>query len=297
MKNRIYGVVVLLLLSACGGGQSSDGTDTDGQQTEAVTWKSKFPSLWSVAYAADINPEDVTYDQFINTLAEKLKADTAFTNSVKGDAGVQGIVGPAGPQGTGGSAGLDGTDGTDGADAALSDWETMYSFSTGDSFFYTCNSNSPCTADDLTFHQVYVNSTTNPYYVATLIAGGVSGTDLINTGATMTNLRASTNCEYKAQTFLTLSSYPEDPDKELIPSKMGSGNVYFNYKGTFTGEFDIVIGDASGGGPRPALIVSTRLPYSFAATQSEKDRIAHEFNNVGTGLFSRMVLKRRCPQP
>ena len=86
MKKYINGIIVLLILSACGGGgQSSDNTGTNEQQTAAVTWESKFPSLWSVAYAADINPEDVTYDQFINTLAEKLKADTAFTSNVKGD--------------------------------------------------------------------------------------------------------------------------------------------------------------------------------------------------------------------
>lgn len=287
-KKLIYIAIVLLTLTACNGQNSSDtdsnNTNNNTQQNESVTWKFKFPSLWGVAYASDINPEDVTYEQFVNAVVEKLKTDVDFKDNIKGDTGEQGIIGPAGEQG------IQGIPGQDGTDATLPSWETMYTFGNGDAFFYTCNTNNPCTANDITFHTTTLSNTVVYYHAANPSGGSFIGTDLLNTSASITNIHANSDCEYKAE-LLTANS---GIDKVLTSPEIQNGNLTFKTQSAFSSEFEVKIGDASASLIKPLLVVSKRLPASFSATQEEKDRIAHELTTVGTHLGWQLVLKRRC---
>jgi hypothetical protein len=62
-----------------------------GSLSKKITWKNKFPSLWSVAYASDdVRPEDVTYEQFISAVANSIKNDPDAQKSFKGDKGDKG---------------------------------------------------------------------------------------------------------------------------------------------------------------------------------------------------------------
>jgi len=212
---------------------------------------------------------------------QKIEAD--FRDNVKGEMGDQGPMGPAGPQG------IQGIPGKNGSDAALPSWETMYTFGTGDNFFYTCNSNTPCTADDITFHHSSLNETSNYYYRATLNADPITGIDHLNSDETISNIHANSDCEYKAELLFPTSNV----DSVLLPQEIRNGSVVFVIRGAFSNQFNVTIGDASI--PlQPQLFISRDLPYSFSATQYEKDLIAYEFNDVGTKLNSQVVIKRRC---
>jgi hypothetical protein len=61
--------------------------DSSGGNSEKITWKNKFPMLWSIAYADDIdvNPEDVTYSEFIQAVKNELKNDQGFINLLLDD--------------------------------------------------------------------------------------------------------------------------------------------------------------------------------------------------------------------
>jgi hypothetical protein len=75
MYRILFSISFIIVLSAC--------------EEKKTTWKSKFPSLWEVAYADTVEPkpEDVTYTQFLQAVTAKLKSDQAFVDSVKGDKG------------------------------------------------------------------------------------------------------------------------------------------------------------------------------------------------------------------
>ena len=282
MNKLFYSSIILLTLAACNDQNSGIVDNNDSQQAESTTWETKFPALWSVAYAGDINPEDVTYEQFINDVANKLKVDVGFKNDVKGDTGAQGIPGPAGPQG------IQGEPGQDGANASLPTWETMYIFGSGDTFFYTCSDNNPCTAADITFHKSTIASAIEYYYAANPSAGPVIGEDLLNTGAPITNIQAESDCEYKAE-LITNSNV----SYVLTSPEIHNGSLIFKTNSAFSSEFNIHIGDASMQ-LSPQLIVSKTLPGSFSATEAEKNRIAEELTTVGTHLGYQVALKRRC---
>ena len=61
-----------------------DTTEKENNSNNETTWKAKFPALWSVAYAQEpnLNPENVTYEQFLNSLSAKLKEDNSFIEQV-----------------------------------------------------------------------------------------------------------------------------------------------------------------------------------------------------------------------
>jgi hypothetical protein len=64
-----------MIIVGCGG-SSSD---------HSQTWKDKFPTLWSTAYAAEgdePNPEDITYDEFLQAVVSALKADETFQTEI-----------------------------------------------------------------------------------------------------------------------------------------------------------------------------------------------------------------------
>ncbi len=73
-----------------------------------VTWKDKFPSLWASAYAQNstVRPEDVTYDQFLDAVANKLKQDGSFIQSTTGPQGASGLQGATGANGADGADGI-----------------------------------------------------------------------------------------------------------------------------------------------------------------------------------------------
>jgi hypothetical protein len=90
----LYGMVII--------GCSSSSSD------HHQTWKDKFPTLWSTAYAAEgdePNPEDITYDEFLQAVVAVLQTDQAFLEEIKGE------TGPAGPQGEQGLQGPQGETG------------------------------------------------------------------------------------------------------------------------------------------------------------------------------------------
>ncbi|MGC9324763.1 MAG: hypothetical protein ACP5G0_08475, partial [Desulfomonilia bacterium] len=95
---------LVITVIGCGGGSSSS-SDTD------MTWKEKFPTLWSTAYAQDVtepNPEDVTYEEFLAAVISALQSDQAFLAQIQGErgpAGPQGSTGPEGPEGPQGGPG------------------------------------------------------------------------------------------------------------------------------------------------------------------------------------------------
>lgn len=88
-KNFILLGLFLFIFNACSviddiklEESNDDDTTNENTSTHDSTWKSKFPSLWSLAYAGDdsTKPEDVTYEEFVNAVAAVLKNDQSFTN-------------------------------------------------------------------------------------------------------------------------------------------------------------------------------------------------------------------------
>ena len=68
----------LILFHGCG------GSNSNGNTQESVTWKNKFPSLWSAAYAneMEVKPEHVTYLEFVQAVKNALKNDQDFIDVV-----------------------------------------------------------------------------------------------------------------------------------------------------------------------------------------------------------------------
>ncbi|MGC9323289.1 MAG: hypothetical protein ACP5G0_00940 [Desulfomonilia bacterium] len=95
-------VIYAALVLSCGG-NSSD---------HVQTWKDAFPALWSTAYAQDAeepNPEDITYEEFLQAVIGALQSDQAFLSQIQGERGLAGPQGPTGPEGPEGPQGEPGT--------------------------------------------------------------------------------------------------------------------------------------------------------------------------------------------
>lgn len=94
MKNFICSILLILIVTSCTNSDKSETSIKNNpsyqDETKSLTWKDKFPSLWSVAYAATpIKPEDVTYEQFVQAVADKIKMDVSLKenimNNIKND--------------------------------------------------------------------------------------------------------------------------------------------------------------------------------------------------------------------
>tara|TARA_Y100000817_G_C16855580_1_gene543851 strand:+ start:1175 stop:1969 length:795 start_codon:yes stop_codon:yes gene_type:complete len=60
-------------------------SDNSNNCPNQESWKSRFPSLWNAAYADDTTaPSDVTYDQFLNDVANKLSNRSLWEPIYKG---------------------------------------------------------------------------------------------------------------------------------------------------------------------------------------------------------------------
>jgi len=88
---KIFLTLVLLVVISCSQSEikiaNSDNNpepQSEGQK-DKMTWKDKFPFLWSAAYAADAEPkpEDVTYGQFVNAVKDALAGDNSLLNEIK----------------------------------------------------------------------------------------------------------------------------------------------------------------------------------------------------------------------
>lgn len=152
MKFILVGMLSVVFLAACGGDSSQTEVNDNGlsgaddnsnksvvitseestvvenpEADQEMTWKIRFPSFWSVAYADELeepDPSTITYEQFLLDVTKALESDPDFMDAIrgaqgpvgpKGDAGVKGDIGPVGPMGVPGPRGLIGQTGPQGS--------------------------------------------------------------------------------------------------------------------------------------------------------------------------------------
>lgn len=89
--------LVMTVIGCSGGSSDSRDSGSSGESSSTsdngLTWKDRFPGLWSTAYAQDgvePEPEDVTYGEFLAAVVSALKSDAEFLAQIQGPQGEPG---------------------------------------------------------------------------------------------------------------------------------------------------------------------------------------------------------------